>query len=134
MAEQVCRRITRKTIAALQESKRSLLSGDDSGLATTWDEICVQVQLEESGAWDAYEDTVRQILADQVAKLSGYEREALWLQTSPGEDWQCEDESDREAYPVCDDDIVEYVLNEGVFAEAANWTNRRIRRFLDADG
>lgn len=33
---------------------RSVLFGEDSGFETTWDEICVQVQGEQTEYWDAY--------------------------------------------------------------------------------
>jgi hypothetical protein len=123
--------VTRRTIAALQKLNVDLLSGDDSGLVNIWDEICVQIQYEGSWAWDAYEETVRRIVTAQVEKLSAHEREAVWLQTPAGQDWDCEDQSDRETYPVLSDDIVEYLLTEHISDEAANWTNRRIRKYLD---
>lgn len=47
LAEQVCKRITRSTIRGLQSMERGL-SPEDSGLENPWDEICVQVQCQES--------------------------------------------------------------------------------------
>src|SRR5438270_11611854 len=91
LANQVCKRLTRKVIAALQKMTSDLLSGDDSGLESTWDEICVQVQFEQSFSWDAYDMTVRHLAEAQIAKLQRYEREAIWLQTSEGIDWSYED-------------------------------------------
>jgi hypothetical protein len=35
------------------------LSGDDSELKTTWDEICAQVQYEHSIFWETYDEIVR---------------------------------------------------------------------------
>jgi hypothetical protein len=125
-------KIARGVVATLQRMKNDQLSGDDSGLASIWDEICAQIQYEESWAWDAYEETVRQVVGVQLKKLSAYEREAVWLQTPAGEDWECKDESDRDAYPVFEDDIVEYLLTEHIYQQAANWTNRRIRKYLEA--
>jgi hypothetical protein len=43
VAEDAARRVTRKVISTLQKMT-VLLSGDDSELMTSWDEICVQVQ------------------------------------------------------------------------------------------
>jgi hypothetical protein len=60
VAEEASQRITRKVIAALQGMKDTLLSGDDSELETPWDEICVQVQDEESFFWDTYDEIVRE--------------------------------------------------------------------------
>jgi hypothetical protein len=61
VANQASRRIARKVTAVLQRMKDTL-SGDDSGLETTWDEICVQVQYEESVLWDIYDTTVRDLV------------------------------------------------------------------------
>jgi hypothetical protein len=61
-AEEICQRLTRKMIDRLQEMKDGLQSGDGSGLENTWDEICVQIQYEQSIYWDAYDSTVRQMV------------------------------------------------------------------------
>jgi DNA-binding SARP family transcriptional activator len=58
VADQATRRILRKTIATLQQMT-DRTSGDDSGLKTTWDEICAQVQYEQSIDWDAFDQTAR---------------------------------------------------------------------------
>jgi hypothetical protein len=99
LADEVFDRLARRVVATLQRLKNGLLSGDDSGLANIWDEICAQIQYEESWAWDAYDETVKQVAAEQLKKLSAHEREAIWLQTPQGEDWECKNEDDREAYP-----------------------------------
>lgn len=130
LAEQTARRTTGRVVADLQRMKHTL-SGDDSGLKTTWDEICVQVQGEESFHWDSYDDTVRAIVQGYVTQLSRHERDALWLQTDEGFDWDCQDESDREADPVCDDHIIEYLTQEYIYAEAGRWSNSRIRAFIE---
>jgi len=130
VADQAARRIARKVVAALQKMDDTM-SGDDSELETTWDEICVQVQYEQSFYWDAYDQTVRSILAGHVAELPKHEREAIWLQSNAGNDWDCKDAEDREAYPVSDDDIVDYLANEYVYEEAGRWSNARIRAYLD---
>jgi hypothetical protein len=133
VAEKAARRIARKVIAALQQMKDKL-SGDDSGLKTTWDEICAQVQYEKSFSWDAYDDTVRTIVGAQIATLPKHEREALWLQTTPGIDWDRKEPDDREAHPLCDDDIVKWLIDKYVYAEAANWSNARIRAYIERSG
>ena len=130
VAEKAARRITRKVVATLQQMKDTL-SGDDSELKTTWDEICAQVRLETSTFWDAYDDTVRAIVEAQLAKLSDHEREAIWLQTDAGIDWSCEEMDEGNVPPICDADIVDWVTNEHVYGEAANWSNARIRAFIE---
>jgi hypothetical protein len=131
LADEVCRRLTRRLIATLQKLNNALLSGEDSGLKNTWDEICAQVQFEESYAWDAYDETVRGLAASGVEKLQPHEREAIWLQTTAADDWDCEDESRRRPYPVSNEEIVDYLVDEYVYRDAGNWSNLRIRNYLD---
>lgn len=121
----------RSAIADLQRMIDSLLSGEDSMLKNTWDEICVQIQGEHSVFWETYEETVRSLVADLARELQPFKREAVWLQTKQGVQWDCREPGDRPVDPVCDDDIVEYVLTDYVYTAACNWTNVRIRAHLD---
>lgn len=131
LAEHTAKRVTRKVIATLQGFTEFKLSGDDSTLGNTWDEVCVQVQGEESYAWGVYKETMQTMLNCEITKLAPFECEALWLQTKQGSDWDCEKPDDREAYPVCNNDIVDYLLRDHVLEAAGRWTNRRIRAYLD---
>ena len=90
VAEEAARRLTRKVVVDLQRMTDKM-SGDDSELKTIWEEICAQVQYEESFFWEAYDDTVRAIVGGYTAKLPKHEREAIWLQTDAGSDWDCEE-------------------------------------------
>lgn len=130
VAEAAAKRVTRKVIGQLRRMKDTL-SGEDSELKTTWDEICAQVQFQESFYWDAYDDTVRAIVGTQIALLPAHEQEAMWLQTDAGIDWSCEEPDERETQPVCDEDIVEWLISTYVYEEAANWSNSRIQAYLD---
>jgi hypothetical protein len=130
VAEEASQRITRKVIAALQGMKDTLLSGDDSELETTWDEICVQVQDEESFFWDTYDEIVRDMVRGHVAQLPRYKREAIWLQTVAGSDWDSEEPESREPYPVVDDDVVDYLVPKYVYSQAADFSNTRIEAYL----
>ena len=132
IADEVCRRCTRKTIAILQSMNATLLSGDDSGLGNTWDELCVQLQYEQSFYWPANEQTVWGFVEGYIeVELKPHEREAIWLQTLEGIDWQYEDDESRVTNPVVDSEIVEYLLKSWIYRAAENWTNSRIRTFLD---
>ena len=130
VAEEAGRRLTRAVIKALQEREETL-SGDDSGLATVWDEICVQVQYEQSFYWDAYDDTARSFIRSRVAELPKHERDALWLQTDSAAVWEVEEPKVMDLYQVCDDDIVEYLTRKYLYVEAGRWSNPRIRAFID---
>ena len=131
IASEACRRCTRKIIADLQSMSDDLQSDEGSGLANTWDELCVQFQDEQSFYWEAYDRTIWALVGDYIKKLKPHEREAIWLQTPEAFDWKCEDEDARAAWPVCDSDIVKYLLNSWVYEAAGNWTNARIRAYLN---
>lgn len=130
VAEQAIRRIARKVIADLQRMEHTL-SGDDSELKTTWDEICAQIQCEQSFVWDAYDETVKATVGGYVCDLPLHELEAIWLQTEPGFDWDCEESETRDTYPVLDDDIIEYITSEHIYAKAGRWSNARIRSYIE---
>jgi hypothetical protein len=131
LAESVCQRVTRRAIRALQAMTDCRVSGDDSGLENTWDEICVQVQSEHSYAWDAFEQTIEAMLAGFLDELPTFERDAVWLQTRQGADWDCTDADRRDANPVSNCDLVSYLIDEYVYAEADRWSNAQIKRYLD---
>jgi hypothetical protein len=132
LAEHDCRQITRRTILNLQSinMEEALLSGKESGLHNTWDEVCVQFQDDFWLCWDVYETTIRAVVESLVEELQPHEREAIWLQTEDGYDWMYEDKADRDPYPVISDTIVDYLLRTYIYAEADKWTNRRIRKYM----
>jgi hypothetical protein len=132
LAEQTAKRITRSVVVHLQRLKECTLSGDDSVLENIWDEICVQVQGDESVAWDVYVTTIEGILEGEVQELPDYEQAALWLQTEEGENWDSDEEEERDPNPVLRDDIVEYLLRDYVLDEARQWRNPRIRAYIES--
>jgi hypothetical protein len=130
VARDAARRVTRRVIAELQRLSCTL-SGDDSGLETVWDELCVQMQFQESFAWNVYEETVQAIDVAAVSELATHERDAIWLQTDAGHEWEFRDPQDRMLEPVCEADIVAHITREHVYAEAGRWSNKRIRAYLE---
>jgi hypothetical protein len=112
--------------------------GDDSRLRNVWEELCVQLQSEEGFGFAAYEETVRAIIEGCVQELPRYVVTALWLRTRAADDWRDRDgytrfDQDRHL-PICDDDVVQYVLAEYVYPLGNDWSNARIRDFLDPTG
>jgi len=126
-AKPICQRITRRVIRELQQMTENLTSGEDSGLRNIWDEICVQVQFQESAFWELYDEMVFAIVAEHVEKLPAHERDALWLETPEAFDWLWEDEASREEMPVLSDDIEKYLVRDHIYTAAADWSNARIR-------
>jgi hypothetical protein len=133
LAESVCQRVSRKTIRALQgiANTDSLLSGEESGLVNVWEEICVQLQYEESFFWDAYLETIQDIVESHLIMSPDYELEAIWLQTTEGQYWNRGCDDDREPYPVSNDEITNYVIDNYVFSKGNDWSNPRIRAYLN---
>lgn len=129
VAKNVAKCITRRTISELQGIK-DMLSGDDSELANAWDEICVQVQDEESFFWDTYDGIVSSSVRTFLSEVPQYELSALWLQTDAGWDWRYEEPDSRHPNPVNDDDIIRYICSEYIYPAAESWSNSRIRAFL----
>jgi hypothetical protein len=130
VADQAAQRITRRVIADLQRITDTL-SGDDSELKTAWDEICAQVQHDQSIYWDEYDDTVQMIAGGYISQLPKHEREVMWLQTDAGIGWECKDPEDRESYPVCDEHIVNWLAHEYLYPAAGSWSNARIRAYIE---
>ena len=130
LADKTAERLAKKAIATLQRIE-DLHSGDDSGLKSAWDEICVQVQHVSSYFSDAYDETVRAIVQRLVEELSAEERDAIWLQTDEGDEWESSEGPDRESNPVSEDDIVNFLVEEYIYERAANWSNARIRDYLN---
>lgn len=130
VAQIAAQRAARAAIVVLRGMKDTL-SGDDSELKTTWDEICVEVQYEPSPFWDEYFATVKALVRGYVGELPAHEREAIWLQTEAGIEWDCEEPESRPAYPVSDDDISEYITKNHIYPAAGRWSNPCIRAFME---
>jgi len=105
-------------------------SGDDTPLNNVWDEVCVQVQGQESFFWeDAYLETIRGIVLGFVQDLDTATKQAIWLQTRAGEEWGEEEEDGT--IPYSDEDVVEYILHSYVLSAADAYTNIRIQKYLE---
>jgi hypothetical protein len=123
----VCNR-ARRTLITMPASG---LAGDDCGLRNVWDELCVQLQYDQSPDWWAFEITVRQVIEGVMLDLAGHEKLAIWLDTDQGRDWQWEDEDKRESPPNVDDqDVALYIQRSHLYPMAKEWSNTRIRNFI----
>ena len=127
LAEREAKQIVVRTIRDLQRLSDTM-SGDDSGLSTIWDEVCVQVQGEHSIYWSMYMQVIETFVAADVEELPTFVREAIWLQTQDGWDWDCEDEEERLTAPVDDAAITEYLVS-ALLSAADDWSNPRIRAY-----
>lgn len=130
LAEKECTTISAKVIRRLQRMTESMQSGDDTPLKNIWDEICVQVQSQESIFWELYLTEIARIIASYVDELDNHIKQAIWLQTDEGVSWECDHENADVVYSS-DDDIVEYIMDKFVLPAAADWSNERIKKYLD---
>jgi hypothetical protein len=132
LADVETKKIARKTIRSLQSLKGdNLLSGDDSELANTWDEFCVQVQEGESFFWDAYVITIKQAILVGVVALPVHVKQAIWLQTDDGFEWSLDDENGELDFHPDNNTIVDYVFQEVLTPLAMEWSNSRIRSYCE---
>ena len=99
LAANVEARVTRRVICQLRKIT-TRLSGDDSPLRDAWDEICVQVQGQESVFWSAYLDTIDMTITAFVKDLPQHELAALWLETDRGFDWLFDQDWDDEGAEI----------------------------------
>jgi len=108
-----------------------MLSGDDTPLANAWDDICVQErEADRVVIWeDTYEATLLAIIEGEIAELDKPTWWAIWYQTDEGFDW---DEKDgKPPKGVFNEDLARYILNQYVLPAAENYSNARIRKYLD---
>lgn len=126
-AEPICEAVADEVISELKQMKGDcLLSGDDSPLKNTWEEVCVQVQGDESVYWDAYETTVRTMIAQHVNGMAEHERLAIWYQTEDRQEWWLESVEDREVEAPVDDGAVISHIEKIVYSKAEDFSNENI--------
>ena len=130
LAEREGGRIARGVIRKLQRMTEGMQSGADTILRNLWDEVCVQVQGQESVIWDTYLDTIDTLIQESSEKLSKDVKQAIWLQTSEGEVWLLEGDLSGDV-PYTDEGIRAYILHEFVLPAAADWNNARIEKYKE---
>ena len=127
--------------AELMRSKHRL-SGDDSNLENTWEEICVQVRGEKSFFWEAYERAMHDAVLGVLLFLDRKVQETLWLHTDDGWDLLYDLKADlkegRTSQPgyvppdisVDDEAIVRDIIANCLLPLADNYSNSRIEEYL----
>ena len=163
VAEKACEQVAGKVIKSLRDEKKGLQSGDDSGLINIWDEICVQLQREQSEMWDLYQDMITGSVEAELGKLDSSIVESIWLQTDNGGDWDIENQSNEKANIIghndnnefyfidiaprekfvdnvipdsveySTEDVANYIVDNYILRKAADFTNKRIQKYLDGD-
>ncbi len=131
-ASQLSETLIKDAIQSLEEmDSQEMLSGD-SGLKNVWEEVCVQVQDEQSFFWETYVETMEGLLAGFVELLDASAQLALWTLTESGRDYIDDHQADDEAALDIPVDAVEIVamLMDSLLSAAANHESASISRFL----
>lgn len=131
-AEELAGKLIQDTRDALQKMDSAEMLSGDSGLKNVWEEVCVQVQGEQSFFWDTYVETIESLLAGFVDLLNSAARMALWAATDQGWDYIADHHADDQEVaqaPVDMDAIVDMLKNK-LLAAAADFSNQRVERFL----
>lgn len=126
IAEVECSKLVSNVIKNFQSRSQEGLSGNDSGLENLWEEICVQVQGEESIFWDLYMDEIENAIECEVEGLPPEMLKAIWLQTDNGYCFEGE-ENDQEDFSV-KQDVIDLIESK-VLSEAEDFSNERIERY-----
>ncbi|CAG2155523.1 hypothetical protein LMG31506_05436 [Cupriavidus yeoncheonensis] len=113
------------------EKMEAELSGD-SGLENVWEEVCAQVQGEESIDWGSYEDVIESLLAGSIANLDRDAQLALWAVTDDGCDYICDHHADKNGVVGVPLDIGAIVakLKEKVLSAAADYESPSLYRYV----
>nr|WP_315484131.1 hypothetical protein [uncultured Undibacterium sp.] len=131
-AEQLANETVERVIQILHSTKDGMTSGDDSGLQSFWEEICVQVQGEESSYFESQMSLIEHEIETQLKRLPRAELLALWLETIDGSIWRDENLEERDGHEIaqiCLNDIV-IEIHEIVLNRATNFESDSINRFL----
>lgn len=139
-AEKACQKISRKVTGELRKMTSGMQSGDDSPLKNIWDEVCVQVQGQESSLWVYYLNVIGELIRVELKLIDPETEQTVWLQTDQGADWDMDiemkiqnEEEVPEKIEASEDNIIEFILNEYILKTAADYKNKRIEKFLDQD-
>ncbi|WP_447858099.1 hypothetical protein [Pseudomonas aeruginosa] len=113
------------------EGMEATLSGD-SDLKNAWEEVCAQVQGEESVDWSIYEDAMEELLYSVVERLDRDAQLALWALTDEGWDYIYDHHSDPDGAvgaPLNTGDIVTQLKGK-VLSAAADYESPSLNRYI----
>ena len=124
-------KILQEVMSGLQQMKFDvMLSGGDSGLKNVWEEICAQVQIEESFFWDAYLETLEAAIEARLNELDHAALLALWSITDSGWSWIYDHHGDSDGDQEAPIDPCEIIreLRGKLISVADEYTNRNLSR------
>ena len=133
-AQETASCVSKRTIAMLQKVEATPYFGKGKGLKNAWDEVCVQLQYDQTFLFKVYKEVMAMIVAKQIRDLKRHEKLALWFQTYEGESWLYDEGDPNDEPPMSIDEIGEYIVAENLIEEGRNWSNQEIRACLEYCG
>lgn len=136
LSDHLCKKITSKTIRWMQGFPTTL---DMGYLKNLWDDVCYEIQGEESYSWSYYNDMIISNVASLLEGQEDYEVNAIWMQSDEFYYQLSELESDgilkdSQYEPInlsCYiHDISRYITEEYIYQQAESWRNDRLRQVL----
>lgn len=136
LSKSLSKKITRQTIKWMQNLDSKL---DQYYLVNLWDDVCYQLQREQSYYWRHYDDMIMVYVISRIKELNKHEANAIWLQTEDSYDYLIEmndnkisvdSEFESLKSSICVNDIARYIVNKYVYTQAENWRNDKLRKEL----
>ena len=136
ISNKLSKKIARQTIRWMQGQNTAI---DIGYLENLWDDVCYQLQAGRSYSWNHYDFAIMTYVISKLEELSGYEANAIWLQTEDayGHLVDMEDSGisiDNSFTPMNSppyvDDMARYIVNEYIYSQADTWENDRLRQLL----
>lgn len=133
-ADAHCKKIARQVIRELKAmAAGDPFFGDDSGLESFWEELCVQVQHREPFRLSGHEGVTDFHIHRKVEDLWDHEKMAVWWQTDHPYELYDGEEEDIEGFEYDLPVIVAHIRDRYILPAAASFRNRRIRAWLAAN-
>ena len=136
ISNKLSKKIARQTIRWMQGQNTAI---DIGYLENLWDDVCYQLQAGRSYSWNHYDFAIMTYVISKLEELSGYEANAIWLQTEDAYDHLVDMEDsgisiDNSFTPMNSppyvDDMARYIVNEYIYSQADTWENDRLRQLL----
>jgi len=137
LSDKLCKKVANKTIRWMQSLDTQLLEIDC--LKSLWDDVCYQIQKEQSFYWSHYDDMVFSNVLSLLEELEDYEVNAIGLQSDEVyyqlfelESENIERDSQYQAVNLSCylHDITRYIVVEYVYKQADGWRNDSLRQAL----
>ena len=131
-AKELEKEIADDAIKSLTEMSDGLMSGDDSRLNSIWEELCVQVQGEESIFFEEYIDIVQDFIGHALSNKQRIELMALWLATDEGFDWVYDhfSEADSDESLPLDLSVIVEKITSIVLSQASDFESETVYNYL----